>query len=56
MLPDVATPSPAPMLNYNVFTDMKLLESHLNHPSFTLVSSREEADILWLSEHYKEFR
>lgn len=56
LLPDPATPSPPPMLNYDVYTDIKLVENFLKHPSFHLVSSRKEADILWLAEHFKNFK
>ena len=55
-IPDPATPSPAPMLNYSVYTDMKLVETHLTLPSFHCVPSRKGADILWLGDHFKNFR
>ncbi len=44
------------MLNYSVYTDMKLVETHLTLPSFHCVPSRKGADILWLGDHFKEFR
>ena len=39
-----------------VYTNMKLLQSYLTHPSFKLTGSRKEADILWLTDHFKDFR
>ena len=28
----------------------------LTHPRFVLVDNRDDADILWLREHFKDFR
>ena len=55
-IPDSALPAPPPMLNYSVYTDMKMVETHLTHPSFHFLHSKKDADILWLSEHFKNFR
>ena len=41
---------------YHVYTDVVQVKDFLTHPSFVLVDSREDADILWLREHFKDFR
>ena len=58
MLPDPthATPPPAVKSQYIVYTDMKLVQMFLTHPSFKLTGSKKTADILWLSDHFKDFR
>ena len=48
--------TPPPRSSFKVFTDMELVRSFLTHPAFQLTSSREDADILWLTEHFKTFR
>lgn len=42
--------------NYRVFTDVQEVKKFLTHPRFVLVHSREEADILWIRQHFKDFR
>ena len=42
--------------NYRVFTDVQEVKEFLTHPRFVLVDSREEADILWIRQHFKDFR
>ena len=32
------------------------VKDFLTHPRFVLVDNREDADILWLMEHFKDFR
>lgn len=41
---------------YRVFTDVQQVKEFLTHPRFVLVDSREEADILWIRQHFKDFR
>ena len=41
---------------YRVFTDVVQVKDFLTHPRFVLVDNREDADILWLREHFKDFR
>ena len=41
---------------FTVYTDMKLLQSFLTHPVFKLTTSKKTADILWISDHFKDFR
>ena len=41
---------------YRVYTDVVQVKGFLTHPRFVLVDSREDADILWLREHFKDFR
>lgn len=41
---------------YRVFTDVEQVTDFLTHPRFVLVDSKEEADILWIREHFKDFR
>lgn len=41
---------------YRVFTDVQQVKEFLTHPRFVLVDIREEADILWIRQHFKDFR
>jgi len=41
---------------YHVFTDIQQVKEFLTHPRFVLVDSREEADIFWIRQHFKDFR
>ena len=41
---------------YRVFTDVQQVKEFLTHPRFVLVESKEEADILWIRQHFKDFR
>ncbi|KAL9984252.1 hypothetical protein ACROYT_G006525 [Oculina patagonica] len=41
---------------YRVYTDVHQVKNFLTHPRFVLVDNREEADILWIQEHFKDFR
>lgn len=41
---------------YHVFTDVQQVKEFLTHPRFVLVDNREEADILWIRQHFKDFR
>lgn len=41
---------------YKVYTDIEQVQSYLKHSSFQLVSSQEDADILWLYDHFEDFR
>ena len=41
---------------YRVFTDVVQVKDFLTHPRFVLVDNREDVDILWLREHFKDFR
>lgn len=45
-----------PKTRYKVFTDLDLVRSFLTHPAFEITATAEEADILWLYEHFKDFR
>ena len=38
-----------------VFTDQELLKSFLTDSSFAFTDNEEEADILWLNDHFKDF-
>eukprot|EP00124_Ichthyophonus_hoferi_P002972 Ihof_evm5s230 gene=Ihof_evmTU5s230 len=38
-----------------VCTDLPLVTEYLKHPSFTLVDSEDEADVLWLAGHFRDF-
>ncbi|KAL5475545.1 hypothetical protein EMCRGX_G025374 [Ephydatia muelleri] len=42
--------------NLVVYTDLTLVKTFLTHPAFSLTSTEEKADILWLCEHFKKFR
>lgn len=51
-----AVSKPGSEKNYRVFTDVQEVKEFLTHPRFVLVDSREEADILWIRQHFKDFR
>lgn len=38
-----------------VFTTYRYIREYLNDPSFVIVDSEEEADILWLTTHFKNY-
>ena len=38
-----------------VFTDLELLESFLTRSEFSFTENQEEADILWITDHFKDF-
>jgi tubulin--tyrosine ligase-like protein 12 len=40
---------------FTVYSDIDLVNQNLKHSAFKLVSSMEEADILWLTTEYKHF-
>ncbi|KAK3588486.1 hypothetical protein CHS0354_012895 [Potamilus streckersoni] len=42
--------------NVKVYTDNQMFAKHLTDPRFELVSTEEEADILWLLTHLKDYR
>jgi tubulin--tyrosine ligase-like protein 12 len=39
-----------------VFSGYDVISANLHHPRFELVHSEDEADILWLNYHFKNFR
>ncbi|XP_074614441.1 tubulin--tyrosine ligase-like protein 12 isoform X2 [Acropora palmata] len=41
---------------YHVYTDIAQVKDFLTHPRFVLVDNEEDADILWLQGHFKDFR
>lgn len=41
---------------YHVYTDIVQVKDFLTHPRFVLVDNEEDADILWLQGHFKDFR
>ncbi|XP_068745174.1 tubulin--tyrosine ligase-like protein 12 [Montipora capricornis] len=41
---------------YHVFTDVEQVRDFLTHPRFALVDNEKDADILWLRDHFKDFR
>ncbi|XP_015779329.1 PREDICTED: tubulin--tyrosine ligase-like protein 12 [Acropora digitifera] len=41
---------------YHVYTDIMQVKDFLTHPRFVLVYNEEDADILWLQGHFKDFR
>ncbi|XP_017465473.1 PREDICTED: tubulin--tyrosine ligase-like protein 12 [Rhagoletis zephyria] len=48
-----------PQMNRNqplkVYSEYDVLSTHLTDPSFQLVANQSEADVLWLTHHYKNF-
>lgn len=53
--PDVVAQPPSGPISM-VYTDLTLVKSFLTHPAFSLTSTEEKAEILWLCEHFKQFR
>ena len=53
VLPDISSTLSFPL---KVFTDMGIVQRHLKHPKFMLVSTEEEADIIWMHDHFKAFK
>lgn len=39
-----------------MFTDVVEVKKFLTHPRFVLVDNKEDADILWMRGHFKDFR
>lgn len=39
-----------------MFTDVVEVKKFLTHPRFVLVDNKEDADILWIRGHFKDFR
>jgi tubulin--tyrosine ligase-like protein 12 len=39
-----------------VFSGYDVINRNLHHPRFEVVQTEEEADILWLSHHFKTFK
>lgn len=39
-----------------VYSEYKYIDEHLTHPRFQVVDNEEEADILWYTHHFKEFK
>lgn len=39
-----------------VYTGYDVIAGNLHHPRFEIVPTEEEADILWLNDHFKTFR
>ena len=48
-----AVPASRPLL---VYSEYPFINQHLTHPRFQLTDTMADADILWLSSHFKEFR
>ncbi|KAL7998007.1 putative CRAL-TRIO lipid binding domain, tubulin-tyrosine ligase/Tubulin polyglutamylase [Plasmopara halstedii] len=38
-----------------ICSDSKLMHTHLTHPHFTLVDNEDEAQVVWLTRHLKDF-
>ncbi len=36
-----------------IFTPFRLIREHLNRKEFVIVENEDEADILWLYEHFR---
>lgn len=56
-LPDSSAPAPVPDLNrpLKVYTTYSMVQQFLTDPSFELVDNETEADILWLTTHFKQY-
>lgn len=39
-----------------VYSEYKYIDEHLTHPRFQVVDNKEEADILWYTHHFKDFK
>ena len=40
----------------NVYADYDVINQNLHHPKFQVVDNMQEADVLWLMSHFKDFR
>lgn len=40
---------------FKVFSEYHIVNQYLNHPQFEIVENEEEADILWLINHFKDY-
>ena len=40
----------------NVYADYNVINQNLHHPKFQVVDNMQEADVLWLMSHFKDFR
>ena len=47
---------PLPCDNIKVYTDYDQIKNNLTDPRFVIVDTIDEADIIWLSTHYKDFK
>ncbi|XP_014671096.1 PREDICTED: tubulin--tyrosine ligase-like protein 12 isoform X2 [Priapulus caudatus] len=41
---------------YKVFSNYSYVNDFLNHPRFEIVHNKDEADILWVREHFKDYK
>ena len=39
-----------------VYADYAVINQNLHHPRFEIVDSPDDADVLWLMSHFKDFR
>lgn len=39
-----------------VYSEYKIINENLTHPRFVVVNNEEEADILWYTHHFKDFK
>lgn len=39
-----------------VYAEYKYIGQYLKHPRFEMVETKEEADILWITSHFKDFK
>lgn len=57
--PEGDTAQLKPQVNRNqplkVYSEYDVVSTHLTDPCFQLVGNQSEADVLWLTHHYKEF-
>ena len=42
--------------SYNVYTDVAVVAKSLQAPKYCLVEDPEQADILWIKDHYKDYK
>lgn len=57
-LPDTTvTPTPLPCDRpIKVYSEYEFINKHLTHARFTMTDNLADADILWLSSHFKDYR
>ena len=39
-----------------VYAEYRFIGQYLKHPRFEMVDNMEEADILWITKHFKDFK
>lgn len=55
-IPNAAAPNVDRSRKLKVYTTYSIVQQHLTDPAFELVENEEDADILWLTTHFKNYK